>query len=208
MNFIRKHWFDIGGIAGIIILLILLFHYRECSNYQLLMWLSLASLFFHQAEEYRFAGTFPDMLNRVMFNSDLPDRYPLNTNTSLIINAGIGWPIYLLAALAGEQLVWLGMAAILVSVGNIIAHTFIFNIKGKTLYNAGLITCWLFFVPCVFYFFKIIHQEHLATGTDFLIGIPLGIIINIFGVLKPIQWLADRNTTFIFKPNQLLLQDR
>lgn len=208
MNFIRKHWFDIGGIAGIIILLILLFHYRECSNYQLLMWLSLASLFFHQAEEYRFAGTFPGMLNRVMFNSDLPDRYPLNTNTSLIINAGIGWPIYLLAALAGEQLVWLGMAAILVSVGNIIAHTFIFTIKGKTLYNAGLITCWLFFVPCVFYFFKIIHQEHLATGTDFLIGIPLGIIINIFGVLKPIQWLADRNTTFIFKPNQLLLQDR
>lgn len=203
MNFIRRHWFDIGGVAGIIILVILLFRYQELSHYKLLMWLSLTSLLFHQVEEYRFVGTFPGMLNRVMFNSDLPDRYPLNTNTALIINVGIGWSIYLLAALAGERYVWLGMTAILVSLGNIIAHTLVFNIKGKTIYNAGQLTSWLFFVPCVFYFFKIIHLEHLSTGTDFLIGIPLGIITNVFGVLKPIQWLADKNTTFIFSPNQL-----
>ena len=86
MNYIRKHWFDIGGIAGLIILVVLLFEYQKLSNYQLLMWLSLISLFSHQLEEYRIAGTFPGMVNRVLFNSDLPDRYPLNSNTSLIIN--------------------------------------------------------------------------------------------------------------------------
>jgi len=172
------------------------------------MWLNFTSLLFHQTEEYRLAGTFPGMVNRVMFNSDLPDRYPLNSNTSLIINVYVGWPIYLLAILVSDKLVWLGIAAILVSLGNIIAHTFIFNGKGRTLYNAGLITCWLFFAPCVFYFFKMIHQEDLATKTDFLIGIPLGIAVNIFGVLKPIKWLADKNTTYIFKPNQLLPKDR
>lgn len=208
MNFFRRHWFDIGGMAGIIILTILFFSDQGLSNYQLLMWLSLISLFFHQVEEYRFPGTFPGMINRAMFNSDLPDRYPLNPNTSLIVNVGIGWSIYLLAALAGDKLVWLGMTAILVSLGNIVAHTLIFNIKGKTLYNAGLITCWLFLAPCVFYFFTIVHRERLATEADYVIGISLGIITNIFGVLKPIQWLADKNTAFIFKPRQVLPKDR
>lgn len=100
------------------------------------------------------------------------------------------------------------MSTILVSLGNIVAHTFVFNLKGKTLYNAGLISCWLLFAPCVFFFFKIINQEHLATRADFMIGIPLGIAINIFGVLKPIKWLANRNTRFVFEKKQLLSGDR
>ena len=134
-----------------------------------------------------------------MFKSNIPDRFPLNTNTSLVINVYIGWLTYLLAALAGQQSIWLGMATILVSLGNIIAHTFVFNIKGRTLYNAGMATSWLFFTPCVYFFFKIIHQEHLVTTTDYIIGIPLGIIINVVGVFKTIQWMANKETTFIFK---------
>lgn len=172
------------------------------------MWLSLASLFFHQLEEYRIAGTFPGMINRVMFHSDLPDRFPLNSNTSMVINVCIGWTLYFFAALAGERLVWLGMATILVSLGNIIAHTFLFNIRGKTIYNAGLITCWLFLAPCVFFFFKIISENHFAQTTDYLIGIPLGIFINVAGIFKMISWVSDRNTKFIFKNNQLLPVDR
>lgn len=208
MNFLRRHWFDIGGITGGIILIYVFFSFHKISGYQLLMWLSLVSLFFHQMEEYRIVGTFPGMINSVLFQSDLPDRYPLNSNTSLIINVYIGWTVYLLAVIAGKGFVWLGMASILVSFGNIIAHTFLFNIKGKTIFNAGMATCWLFFAPCVFCFFKIIYQEDLATEKDFLIGIPLGIIINVAGVLKPIKWLADRNTTYIFNKNQLLPKDR
>lgn len=208
MNFIRKHWYDIGGILGIITLVLTGISVSELSHYQLLMWLSLGSLFFHQTEEYRVPGTFPGMVNRTMFGSDLPDRYPLNTNTAFIINVLIGWTVYLLAAIAGSQLVWLGMAAILVSLGNIIAHTFIFNIKGKTIYNAGLATSWLFLAPCVFFFFKIVYDGNLATTTDYLIGVPLGIIINVIGIFKLISWLADKNTTFIFRNNQLLSKDR
>lgn len=208
MDFLRKHWYDIGGISGIMILVVLIFCHPKLSGYQLLMWLSLVSLFCHQLEEYRIAGTFPGMINRVMFNSDLPDRYPLNSNTSFVINVVIGWTLYFLAAITGKQFIWLGMAAILVSLGNVIAHTLVFNLKGKTLYNAGLATSWLLFVPCIFFFFKIIHDDHLATTTDYLTGIPLGILINIFGVFKLILWLADRNSTFIFKDRNLLPADR
>jgi hypothetical protein len=199
MNFLRRHWYDIGGILAIVAIPLLYWYQSHLTHYQLLMWLSIVSLFFHQLEEYRIVGTFPEMVNKVMFKSNIPDRFPLNTNTSLVINVFIGWLTYLLAALAGQQFIWLGMATILVSLGNIIAHTFVFNIKGRTLYNAGMATSWLFFTPCVYFFFKIIHQEHLVTTTDYIIGIPLGIIINVVGVFKTIQWMANKETTFIFK---------
>jgi len=172
------------------------------------MWLSLMTLFLHQLEEYRIVGTFPGMINKAMYHSDMPDRYPLNTNTALFVNVVIGWVLYFLAAVLAEKAVWLGIATILVSVGNIIAHTILFNIKGKTIYNAGMVTSWLLFAPCAYYFFSLIYTSHLVTMTDYFIGIPLGIIINIVGVLKSIDWMADRDTTYIFDDRNLLPADR
>lgn len=208
MNFLRKHWFDIGGVLAIIVGIGIYLNLEKLSTYQLLMWLSLVSLFCHQQEEYRIVGTFPGMLNTYLYKSAMPDRYPLNTNTALIINVGVGWTFYFLAALFSEKAIWLGIATMLISFGNIIAHTFLFNIKGKTFYNAGLATTWLFFVPCVYLFIKIIYADNLATLQDLLIGIPLGIVLNVVGVLKLIGWLADKKTTYIFEQRNLLLKDR
>jgi hypothetical protein len=178
------------------------------TNYQCVMWLSLVSLFFHQLEEYRVVGTFPGMLNTAMYKSEIPDRYPLNTNTALFVNVVVGWAFYFFAAFFAEKAIWLGLATILISLGNIIAHTFLFNIKGKTIYNAGMATSLIFFVPCVYFFFSIVHQEDLITTTDYLIGIPTGIILNVIGVLKTIDWMADRNTSYIFEERNLLWKDR
>ncbi len=129
------------------------------------------------------------MMNKIVFQSDLPDRYPLYTNTALIVNVIVGWMCYFLAAFFGEKAIWLGLATILVSAGNFIAHTFLFNIKGKTFYNAGMITSWIFLAPCVFYFFHIVYADNLITTADYLAGIPLGIALNVIGVLKLINWV-------------------
>lgn len=187
---------------------VLWMRHDQISSYELLLWLSLVSLFFHQLEEYRIAGTFPGMVNRILFKSSRPDRYPLNTNTALVINVCLGWVGYLLAAIAGERFIWLGMATILISLGNVVAHTLVFNIKGRTIYNAGMATSLLLFVPCIFFFFKIIHQEDLATVTDYMIGVPLGVAFNIFGILKPITWLSDKDTEYVFDDRNLLPGDR
>lgn len=172
------------------------------------MWLSLVSLFLHQLEEYRIVGTFPGMVNSSLFNSKMPDRYPLNTNTSFYVNVVIGWTIYFLAAVLAERAIWLGIATIIVSIGNIIVHSTFFNIKGKTFYNAGMATSWLLFVPCAYFFISIIHTNHLAMTTDYFIGIALGIIFNVVGVLKLIDWMADKNTTYAFEERNLLPKDR
>lgn len=124
MNILRKHWYDLAGIVAVIVLVYVSANIRSMTDYELLMWLSLVSLFFHQLEEYRISGTFPGMINRIMLKSNMPDRYPLNTNTALIINVCVGWVFYFAAALFSEKAIWLGLATILVSFGNFIAHTF------------------------------------------------------------------------------------
>ena len=203
----RKHWFDVAGVLAIGFALFL-YQADNLTPYDYVVWFSLISLFLHQMEEYRVVGTFPGMVNRVMYNSDMPDRYPLNTNSAVYVNVFMGWTLYFIAALLGEKAVWLGIATILVSVGNLIAHTIFFNIKGKTFYNAGLATSWLLFAPCAFLFFKIIHTEGLVTLTDYIIGIPLGVILNVVGILKLIDWFADKSTSYIFEPRNLLPADR
>jgi hypothetical protein len=208
MNFLRKHWYDLGALLVVVIIIYLFTCRNSLTNYQCVMWLSLVSLFFHQLEEYRVVGTFPGMLNTAMYKSEIPDRYPLNTNTALFVNVVVGWAFYFFAAFFAEKAIWLGLATILISLGNIIAHTFLFNIKGKTIYNAGMATSLIFFVPCVYFFFSIVHQEDLITTTDYLIGIPTGIILNVIGVLKTIDWMADRNTSYIFEERNLLWKDR
>jgi hypothetical protein len=208
MNLLRKNWYDLGAIFSVIVSIYIFINHRDLTNYQILMWLSLGSLFLHQLGEYRIVGTFPGMINTVMYYSKMPDRYPLNTNTAFCINVIVGWTFYFLAAILAERGIWLGIATMMVSIGNTIAHTTVFNIKGNTLYNAGLATSWLLFGPCVYFFISIIHTNHLATTTDYFIGIALGITLNVVGVLKLIDWMADENTTYIFSDRNLLPKDR
>ena len=201
----RLHWFDVGfALAFITSGIVFLSNLNPLS---LLLWLSLISLFLHQFEEYRYPGYFPGMMNTVMFSSKQPDRYPLNTNTAFIINVFIGWLSYLLAALFGERALWLGIATILVSVGNFIAHTFLFNIKGKTFYNPGMFTAIVLFTPIATYFGFLLVQSNLATPADWIVGIILGIIFNVIGILKLIDWLKDENTEYIF-PKRFLMPTR
>ncbi len=207
VKILTKHWFDLGIVLTLPVLYFL-FKADNLTHYDYIMWLSLVSLFLHQFEEYRLVGTFPGMVNRIMYKSDAPDRYPLNALTSVYVNVCVGWLSYFLAAVFGENAVWLGIATTLVSLGNIIAHTLVFNIKGKTFYNAGMATCWLLFAPCVYFFFITIHKEQIVRVTDYLIGIPSGILLNVVGIIKFIDWFADRDTKYIFEQRNLLPADR
>jgi hypothetical protein len=201
MNFVRYHWFDIG--LGLALAISMLLFFSTLNELALLLWISLVTLFVHQFEEYRYPGYFPGMVNLILFASKQPDRYPLNANTSLIVNVVVGWLFYALAAVLGERAVWLGIATILVSAGNFVAHTFLFNIKGKSFYNPGMITADILFLPVVVYFFFLVFRDNLATPLDWILGIALGIALNYIGILKLIDWLKDKQTAYVFPPRSL-----
>lgn len=205
MEFLRNHWYDLGGVLALLTipLLILGFH-NISSGYRLLMLCNLVSLLLHQLEEYRIAGTFPGMINTVLYKSPHPENFPLNPQTSLVINVGIGWTTYALAAIFAERALWLGMATILVSAGNVIAHTVLFNVRGRSLYNAGMATAVLLFLPLVVWFFRLVVDLRLAGPWDYVAGVAAGIILNVVGVLKMIDWMADRESPYAFRRRQLL----
>jgi hypothetical protein len=92
----------------------------------------------------------------------------------------------------------LGIAAILVCVGNFIAHTFAFNIKGRTIYNPGMLTAIVFFLPLSVYFFSWVIQNHAASPHDWIVGFVLGIALNYIGIVKLIDWMKEPNTPYIF----------
>lgn len=204
MKFLREHWFDLGGGLATLLILWLLLRFHTFSEYQVLMYCSLISLFLHQFEEYRVVGSFPGMINEVLYRSSQPERYPLNPQTSLVINVGIGWSTYLLAALFADRAIWLGIATILVSAGNVIAHVLLFNLKGRTFYNAGMATALLLFLPIVICFFLLIGRLGTADLNDYVSGVALGVALNVIGVLKMIDWMADENTPYAFSSRQML----
>jgi hypothetical protein len=208
MNFLRSHWYDLAGVVAPLLSIFLALRHPTLSVYEQLMWCNLIALLLHQFEEYRLAATFPGMVNAVLYRSTQPERFPLNPQTALVINVGIGWTVYLLAAFFAERAVWLGMGAILVSAGNVVAHVFVFNMRGRSIFNAGMITALLYFLPVVACFFRIVHQNHLAHSSDYVIGIALGILLNVVGILKMIDWMADPHTAYAFSPRQLLPADR
>jgi hypothetical protein len=147
------------------------------------------------------------MINTTLYMSTKPDRYPLNTNTALLVNVAVGWLVYVLAAVLGEIALWLAIATMLVSAGNLVAHTILFNIKGKTLYNPGMLTALLLFLPIVVYCCSLIIQGQLASALDWLLGLMLGIVLNYIGILKLIDWLKDEHTTYIFPQRFLRASD-
>jgi FtsH-binding integral membrane protein len=199
MNLLRARWYQLGLGIAVLFSLYLLFWHQNLSHFKILLGVSLVTLLLHQFEEYQFPGGFPRMVNKALFNGQKPDRYPLNSNTALIINLSIGWTLYFLAFLFAEHAVWLAIASMLVSFGNVIAHVFLFNIKGRTFYNPGMFTALVLFLPITIYFFSFMAKHNLIHSVSFTTGLVLGVLINYFGVLRLITFLADKNTAYVFK---------
>lgn len=199
MSFLRNHWPDVGAVLAVLILVGLFTGFFPNTHpLPVLLWVSLFSLLVHQFEEYRWPGYFPQMLNCAVYGSPQPDRFPLNTQSSLVINVVVGWSAYLLAAIFGSHLLWLALGTILVSVGNCFAHIILFNIKGRTVYNPGMGTAAALFLPVSGWFFYYVISQGLMSPLDWIVGILLGGALNYFGIIKVIDFYKDPETTYIF----------
>lgn len=191
MRFAERHWFDVGAVLGIALAIWLIVAGSGMETITLILWISLLTLFAHQVEEWRWPGWFPGMLNVVLFRSDDPWRYPLNVRSGLVVNVVVGWVSYLLAALFGAGLLWLAMATILVSVGNCVLHLLVIPIRGRMPYNPGMATSLFLFLPVSVWFFIVAWPQ--MSVTDIVIGLLLGVVLNVGGVIGVIRALEDRN---------------
>lgn len=192
MVFWERHWFDVGGILGVILAAWLVagaFTHSGPTGIDLILWLSLLSLFAHQVEEWRWPGWFPGMLNVVLFRSSDPWRFPLNVRSGLAVNVAVGWVSYVLAALLGARALWLALATILVSVGNCVLHLGVIPVRGRLPYNPGMATSLILFLPISVWF--VASAWTSMSALDVVVGILLGIVLNAFGVIGLIRVMED-----------------
>ena len=191
MRFAERHWFDVGAVFGIVLAIWLIVSGSGLDTITLILWISLLTLFAHQVEEWRWPGWFPGMLNVVLFRSENPATFPLNVRSGLVVNVVVGWAGYLLAALLGANALWLAMATILVSVGNCVLHLLVIPIRGRMPYNPGMATALFLFLPVSVWFF--IEAWPLMSVADIVIGLLLGVALNVGGVIGVIRLLEDPN---------------
>ncbi|PGD75970.1 HXXEE domain-containing protein, partial [Bacillus wiedmannii] len=112
ISFFRKHWCDVGLVMAIVALGYLVANFGKMSEIKVLLALSFVAILVHQFEEYRWPGYFAGLFNVVIFKSDIPDRYPLNTQSAMVINILIAYVFYLLPFFF-PNIIWLGLAPIL-----------------------------------------------------------------------------------------------
>ncbi|MFC1482718.1 HXXEE domain-containing protein [Candidatus Margulisiibacteriota bacterium] len=199
MKYLRNHWFDFGLGFAIASIIYLSFNWSHHSMIQNLLWLNMIGLFLHQFEEYRFPGYFPKVINKLMYLSSKPDRYPLNSQSALIVNVCLGWVLYPLAAILGEKAFWLGMITIFISITNTIAHTLLLNIKGKTFYNPGMFSSIVLFLPVSILFIYFVISTHSAHMIDWIIGIVIGIPVSFFVMHIIVDRFKNIKTEYVFE---------
>lgn len=157
----------------------------------------------HQFEEYAAPGGFPGIGNIALFGERRnPDRYPLNANQVMISNVFLTYPFYVIPIFF-PGLIWLGLIQIGQGMVQIINHGIVTNVRMKTVYNPGLGTVVFVHWPLGLYYIAYVHEHHLATTADYLIGLVGAFASMVLLWLGPIRLLRDRNSKYPFTEDQM-----
>jgi hypothetical protein len=158
----------------------------------------------HQVEEYAIPGGFPAISNIATFGeTKVPDRYPLNANQCLISNVFLTYPFFI-AAIVLPHVIWLGLAQVGLGLFQVLAHGIAVNIRLKSLYNPGVASAVLLFLPIGIYYIWYVSTNHLASTGDYVIGViaTLGAVLVLF--LLPIIFLRSKESKYPFSETEMV----
>jgi hypothetical protein len=198
MKFLRRHWYDVGGIVAIGAIAYLVLFWNQMDSLVRVLLMSFIAILVHQFEEYHFPGGEPAIMNIALQNSDIPDRYPLNQNSAMITNALVAYTVYLLPVFF-PQVIWLGLGPMLMGFSQFIVHGIMTNRKMKSIYNPGLGAVVFLHFPIGIYYIYYIVSNGLASGTDWILAFVYMAIIagGLVGGLT-YKVLANRNSKYPF----------
>ena len=169
------------------------------SRIQVILVFSFMAMLVHQFEEYAWPGGFPSITNMVMFGEKkAPDRYPLNANQCWISNVFLTYPFYIVPIFFPD-LIWLGLAQVLLGMIQIFAHGIGVNVRLKSLYNPGLGATVFLQLPLGIYYIWYVATNHLASTGTYVIGLIGAILAGMVLFALPIRLLAaNRESKYPF----------
>ena len=182
----------IGSIAYLV------FFWNQMDVLVRLLLISFIAILVHQYEEYGLPGGEPGIMNIALRNSEIPDRYPLNQNSAMITNVIGAYIVYLLPVFL-PNVIWLGLAPMLMGFSQIIVHGIMTNIKMKSIYNPGLGAVVFLHFPIGIYYIWYIVSNGLVQPTDWILAV-LYLAFIAGGILNGLTYkvLANRNSKYPF----------
>jgi hypothetical protein len=198
----RDNWFNVGAVLAMVIAGALALSHRRLSRPRLFSALNLAALMVHQFEEYGFPGYFPGLLNAGVFKSDKPDRYPLNTNSALIVNAVAGYPFYLLPVLFPKRR-WLGLGPVLFGFGQAVFHGIVPPLRAKASYGPGFLSAFFLHVPIGIGYIRAVGSEWPSGRGDWARGAAYTVAFAALGIGAPLRLLRNEESPHRFTERQV-----
>jgi Protein of unknown function with HXXEE motif len=203
MKTLRRHWYNIGLVVAIIVIVFLVINWNDIQIIRKLLLLNFIALLLHQFEEYGLPGGEPAIMNMVLQPSDVPDRYPLNQHSAMVVNVLAAYLFYLIPVFF-PNVIWLGLAPVLFGLGQFLIHGIVTNIKLKTFYNPGLGAVVFLHIPIGIYYIHEIYVLKLVSYLDWIFGVVYLVAFAFITLIKmTYTWLADKNSKYVFPPDEM-----
>jgi Protein of unknown function with HXXEE motif len=198
----RDNWFKVGAVLAVVIAGVLALSHRRLSRPRLYSALNLAALMVHQFEEYGFPGYFPGMMNGGIFKSDKPDRYPLNTDSAMIVNAALGYPFYVVPVLFPK---WrsVGLAAVFFGFAQAVFHTIIPSLRANASYGPGFLSAFFLHVPIGINYVRSVGSERPIERGEWVRGVLLMFAFAALGIGAPTRLMRDEESPHRFTERQV-----
>jgi len=203
-NYLRHHWYYLGGILFAALSFFCIFWSDAMSHVQLILLASFMAMLIHQCEEYAWPGGFPSMANIVMCREkQVPDRYPFNANQCWISNTFLTYAFYIIPIFL-PNMIWLGLAQVMLGMLQILAHGVMLNIRLKSIYNPGLgATVFLQWPIGICYIHYVAVNGLVAGAGTYVIGLLGAIAGACILFLIPIVTMRSRETKYPFYENEM-----
>lgn len=203
MKFYRNNWYYIGGVYFVALAFIMGFFGSGISDIQVVLIYSFMALLLHQFEEYALPGGFPAVFN-IAFSKERenPDRYPLNKNSSLVVNVFLAYPLYIIPIFL-PNVIWLGLIQVLAGVAQIFVHGISINMKMKSLYNPGLAAVVFLHIPIAIYYIWFVVANGLVGIWDFAGGLIGVVAAAILLILMPVKLLQNRQSKYPWSEKEM-----
>lgn len=203
MKFWRRNWYYIGGILFVALSFFMGFWGNMFSHIQVILIFSFMAMLVHQFEEYAFPGGFPSITNLLLLGEKQAfDRYPLNANQCWISNVFLTYPFYIIPVFFPD-VIWLGLAQVLLGLIQIVAHGIVVNIRLKSLYNPGLGATLFLQLPLGIYYIWYIATNNLASAETYVFGFVGTFAAAVLLFLLPIRLMASRESKYPFADAEL-----
>lgn len=202
LNSYRHNWQRVGalvamGIGGGVVLAS-----RRMSKLRMMAALNFAALLVHQYEEYQDPGYFPGHFNGGMLKSDTPTHYPLNANSSLVVNTFLAYPVYICAIIFPNKKLF-GVPPVFLGIAQAIGHGLVFPRIAKVRYSPGFLAAFFLHVPIgISYLRELKAQEGMSPG-DWAVGVLNTAIMCAAAIGAPIELMKDKNSAYKFTQHQL-----